>query len=381
MSENTKRTKQVLGLDVGNAKVKALFLAVNSGNVQQCHWDSLPLPVSQDRATDFAVYLPLQLLQFLQAQGLEKEQLDQVVVCCSHSFAFDPYSASILHLAQVLSGFFETVPVALVRADGELTPLSELPVNTAESLYGYVFSNFYGSAWLASQKIDNGLSLDMGTTTLDIIPIHNGCIDPQGLANPNDYLRFRYHQDRIHWLGMTVTPLEKLAQRISCAGQSYQVVPRGYRTENLFVSSVNTSPPKTSTALLQQHAYGKRMPELARAQRYLAESIGLDRHLLSADDIEEIRQGFLEALITQVSQAIARVLEQEFANTSQSTLKIATFALGAEAVLKPALQQLGISPTQWVQLDYGQDSALWSATSVFAMALLALERQGEHLAF
>lgn len=371
--------KKVLGLDVGNAKVKALFLAVDSGNVQQCYWDSLPLPVSQDRATDFAVYLPLQLLQFLQAQGLEKEQLDQVVVCCSHSFAFDPYSDSILHLAEVLSGFFETVPVSLVRADGALTPLSELPVDTPHHLYGYVFSNFYGSAWLASKKIDNGLSLDMGTTTLDIIPIHNGRIDPKGLANPNDYLRFRYHQDRIHWLGMTVTPLEKLAQRIYCAGQSYQVVPRGYRTENLFVKPEGVY--KTPTQLLQQHAYGKRIPELARAQRYLAESIGLDRHLLSTDDIEEIRQGFLDALITQVSQAISRVLEQEFAKATPGSLKIATFALGAEAVLKPALQQLGISSTQWIQLEYGQDSALWSATSVFAMALLALEQQGERLAF
>lgn len=370
--------KKVLGLDVGNAKVKALVLAVDNGSVQQCVWDSLPLPVSQDRAIDFAIYLPLQLLQFLQAQGLTKQDLDQVVVCCSHSFAFDPYSDSILHLAQVLSDFFETVPVALVRADGELTPLAELPVNDTDSLYGYVFSNFYGSAWLASQKMHNGLSLDMGTTTLDVIPIHRGRIDPTGLAKPNDYLRFRYHQDRIHWLGMTVTPLEKLAQRISCAGQSYQVVPRGYRTENLFVSSENAN---TSTSLLQQHAYGKRLPAQAQAQRYLAESIGLDRHLLSADDIEAIRQGFLEALITQVSHAIERVLEREFAASARSDLKIATFALGAEAVLKPALQQLGISPTQWVQLDYGQDSALWSATSVFAMALLALERQGEQLSF
>ncbi len=368
--------KKVLGLDVGNAKVKALFLATDNGSVQQCAWDSLPLPVSQDRAIDFTLYLPLQLLQFLQAQRIAKQDLDQVVVCCSHSFAFDPYSDSILHLAQVLNDFFEAVPVALVRADGALTPLAELPVDDTNSLYGYVFSNFYGSAWLASQKMHNGLSLDMGTTTLDIIPIHRGRIDPTGLAQPNDYLRFRYHQDRIHWLGMTVTPLEKLAQRISCAGQSYQVVPRGYRTENLFVSSESTS-----TSLLQQHAYGKCLPAQAQAQRYLAESIGLDRHLLSADDIEAIRQGFLEALITQVSQAIERVLEREFTASARSELKIATFALGAKAVLQPALQQLGISPAQWVQLDYGQDSALWSATSVFAMALLALEQQGESLAF
>lgn len=375
-----ERITRVLGLDIGNAKVKALYLEVQQGQIRRCVWDSLPLPVSEDRAMDFQVYLPLELLQFFHAQGLDKTELDQVVVCCSHSFAFDPYSDSIRHLQGLLQDYFEAIPVALVRADGQLTPLEELTGCSDAALYAYVFTNFYGSAWLASQQIEQGISLDMGTTTLDIIPIHGGQIDPRGLAAParaRDYLRFRYHQDRIHWLGMTVTPLEKLTARVALNGESYQVVPRGYRSENLFALP---SPTQTVKAeLLTRHAYGKHLPNIAQAQRALAESIGLDRSLLTPTEILQVRQAYIDALIDQVSEAIERVVSSEFKTQPREALQVAAFALGAEDILKPALERCGFRPQQWIDLKYGQEDALWSATSVFAMALLALKQQGQNL--
>lgn len=382
---DSKSAYRVLGLDLGNAKLKALYLEVCNETAQRCVWDSMPIPVTQDRSMDFQLYLPLQLLQFLSDHGIEKSEIQQVVVCCSHSFGFDPYSQSIRHLQQILSQFFGTIPVALVSANGELTPLETLSALSDKALYAYVFTNFYGSAWLGSQCIEQGLSLDMGTTTLDIIPIHKGEVDPTGLRGAGaaaEYLRFRYHQDRIHWLGMTVTPLEKLCQRVSFAGESYQVVPRNYRTDNLFalLNSDLTAEGISSQQLLKRHAYGQTFPSSDAAHRALAESIGLDRYLLNKDEAEAVQRVFLDALVQHTAAAIERVLHAEFGKSEHwTTLKIATFALGAEAVVLPALTQLGFQKEQCVTLDYGKSEGLWSASSVFAMALLALEHIGGNL--
>lgn len=381
------RKHRVLGLDLGNAKLKALYLEVSGGEAQRCIWDSMPLPVTQYRAMDFQLYVPLLLQQFFSDHAIEKTEIEYIVVCCSHSFGFDPYSDSIRHLKQVLYACFESIPVALVRADGVLTELSAFDDLSDAALYAYVFTNFYGSAWLGSQCIAQGLSLDMGTTTLDIIPIREWRIDPTGLDHAGaaaEYLRFRYHQDRIHWLGMTVTPLEKLCQRVSYAGESYQVVPRNYRTDNLFAQlrAAKTSPPHSSNtqALLERHAYAQKFPAPEAAHRALAESIGLDRHLLDLAGAETVQTVFLDALIAQASQAIERVLRSEFGDPEHwGNLQIATFALGAEAVLIPALTQLGFQQHQWVTLDYRKSEGLWSASSVFAMALLALEHIGGKL--
>lgn len=390
----SNRSYRVLGLDLGNAKLKALYLDVRNEVAQRCCWDSMPIPVTQNRAMDFQLYLPLQLLAFFNAHGIEKSEIQQVVVCCSHSFGFDPYSESVRHLQQVLSAYFAEVPVALVSADGQLTPLADLSALSESALYAYVFTNFYGSAWLGSQCIDQGLSLDMGTTTLDIIPIHQGEIDPTGLQqNPQggggaaDYLRFRYHQNRIHWLGMTVTPLEKLCQRVSLADKSYQVVPRNYRTDNLFAllngggsHRQGDDEREISPQLLKRHAYGQVFPEPKAAHRALAESIGLDRYLLSQDEAEAVQQVFLEALIQHTAEAIEQVLWAEFGPRERwKDLHIASFALGAEAVVMPALTRLGFQKEQCITLNYKKAEGLWSASSVFAMALLALKHIGGDL--
>jgi uncharacterized hydantoinase/oxoprolinase family protein len=387
-----ERHDRVLGLDLGNAKLKALYLEVSQGEATRCVWDSMTLPVTPYRALDFQLHVPLQLQQFFDEQAIEKTDIEYVVVCCSHSFGFDPYSDSIRHLKRVLQAYFENIPVALVRADGVLTELSDLDGLSDAALYGYVFTNFYGSAWLGSQCIEQGLSLDMGTTTLDIIPIRDRRIDPTGLGHVGaaaEYLRFRYHQDRIHWLGMTVTPLEKLCQRVSYAGESYQVVPRNYRSDNLFaqltpldktVESAVSQATGTAQEWLLRHAYASGFPEPEAAHRALAESIGLDRSLLNLEGAAAVQTVFRDALIGQVAQAIERVLNAEFGPPAQwNNLQIAVFALGAETVVIPALTQLGFQGHQWLTLDYQKTEGLWSASSVFAMALLALEHIGGKL--
>lgn len=370
--------KQVLGLDIGNAKVKLCWIA-DPQDLKQAtiRWDSLPLPNTQNRAQDFKQALPLQILRFLDQHDLGLHEIDATVVCCSHSLSFAAFSDSIYHLASVLGAFFKDRPVFLLRADGLLTPLQAIASLSPAETIGYTFTNFYGSAFLGSRLIRNGLSLDLGTTTLDVIPILEGQIDPQGLSrslNPEkqvqDYLRYRYQAGRIHWLGLTATALTALAHRVPLGQSVFEIVPRHYKTD-LLLALMHQRFSEKERHLLERHAYGRHFPDPLKAQQQLAQFIGLDATLISANELQELLTFLWEAWINRLSQAIQSVAQQAFQTTE--TIEIASFALGEQVLLMPALQRAGFKPAQVKTLNLQRDQALWSASSVFAMAVLAAE--------
>lgn len=359
---------RVLGLDVGNGKVKACLIDwQGSWEASRIRWDSRPLPLSANRRRDFGDGVPIQVFNFLDDQGVEILELERVVACCSQSFSYQPYFESIRHLGEILAMFGE-IPTSLIRVDGELTPYQAIASLPEPELYAYTFTNFYGSALLGSRLIHAGLSLDLGTTTLDIIPIQAGQIDPAGLAVPADYLKFRYSHGRIHWLGITTTPLCMLASRVPLGEQVYQVVPRNYSSDLLFGFE------NDQADLLARHAYGRGFPDPLTCRQHLAQFIGVDDTLISLAEIRQVRDYLFEQQLARVAEELKATASQVFSQPLHE-LEIASFALGEELLLKPALARAGFDPGKVRTLQLGREQALWSASSAFAMALLALENQ------
>lgn len=368
---------QVLGIDVGNAKVK--FCWVNyPGNWDQADitWKSHPLPFSDDRQADFSDGLPLQTLIFALAHEIELADLSGVVICSSHSLSYPTFDQSVRHLAAIARATFpDTVPVWLVRADGQLTRAEAIPALADADLYTYTLTNFYGSACLGQRLIHNGLSIDIGTTTTDVIPIINGELDPVGLANPADYLRFRYQHHRINWLGLTITPLAMLTDHVPVGAQTFQIVPRDYRTDLLFALMDEADP-----ELMREHAYDRVFPARDYAAQRLAQFVGLDAQLLRPGELAQIRDYLYGQLCHKVSHAITAVAAESFPDTPLGELEVAVFALGEQVLARPALLQAGFAPAQMRTLQLRRDQQLWSASSAFAMALRALEEgRGETL--
>lgn len=361
---------QVLGIDLGNAKVK--FCWVNyPGNWEQADiaWKSHPLPFTGDRQADFSEGLPLQTLIFALAHEIELTDLAGVVICSSHSLSYPTFDASIRHLAAIARATFpESIPVWLVRADGVLTPAEDIPSLPDAKLYAYTLTNFYGSASLGQRLIHNGLAIDIGTTTTDVIPVINGQLDPVGLADPAGYLRFRYQHHRINWLGLTITPLAMLADHVPVGAETFQIVPRDYRTDLLFALMDEADP-----ELMREHAYDRIFPAQDYAAQRLAQFVGLDAPLLQAGELAQIRDYLYGQLIYKVSAAMTAVAAESFPDTPLHELEVAIFALGEQVLARPALLQAGFAPTQIRTLQLRRDQQLWSASSAFAMALRALE--------
>lgn len=358
---------KVLGLDVGNAKLK-LCLIDSPGDLAQARvvWDSLPIPYSENRSCDFEQGIPFNLALFSHLNELDLDSLDLIVVCSSQAYSFPVFHQGVTHLAHLLQELLTPVPVYFIRTDGVLTPTQDLLQSLPEDLYAYVLTNFFGSAYLGSKLIRNGLAIDIGTTTTDIIPIIEGQIDPVGLAHPQHYLKFRSERYRINWLGLTIIPLVSLAERVHIGSHSYQMVGRDYRTELVFSVLGQVQPD-----LISRHAYGHVFPEPEDAARRLAQIAGLDAFLHTHEEVIAIAQFFYERLLVKVTEAIQAVTSETFANIE--SLEVALFALGEEALAKPAVLRAGFQPQQLRHLKFRREDDLWSASSVFAMAVKGLE--------
>lgn len=359
---------KVLGLDVGNAKLKLVHVDYQSHWEQSTiYWKSVPLPYTEQRLEDFSKGLPLQIRLFALVHGLRIEDWDAVVLCSSHSYSFENGAESVRQLAGILEELFEGGPVYFARADAQLTPLQELALLSETALYGYVLTNFLGSAYLGSKLITKGISIDTGTTTTDLIPIVNGRIDPGGLSEVEGYLKYRYAHGRIHWLGLNVTPLSMLATEIPVGEHTYQVVPRNDGTDNLFALL-----PEADPHLLTEHAYAKQFPSPEDARYNLAQFVGLDTLLLTPEEVLDIQRFLFQRLKDKVAEAIIKVAYDTFQEPPQE-LEFAAFALGESVLVRPVLAQLGVPENQIKGLEIQRDSALWSASSAFSMALLGLE--------
>src|SRR5690606_5162922 len=110
-----------------------------------------------------------------------------------------------------------------------------------------------------------------------------------------------------------------------------------------------------------------------QALQQLPQLIGLDDVLLSEAEILALRDVLFDALIDKVAAEIEAVAKKCF-DQPLASLDVAAFALGEALVLQPALERAGFDLGRVKHLELGREAALWSASSVFAMALLALEQ-------
>jgi uncharacterized hydantoinase/oxoprolinase family protein len=359
-----------LGIDVGNGKTK-LCLIESDGAIASAmiRWDSVPLPFTRDRRSDFAGGVPANTHRFLATHDLTPPDLDVLVVCCSHGYSFETFSASAEHLAGVLEELTTDGPPAfLVSVTGALHAPADVRSMAADARRALAITNFVGSAWLGARCIrGEGLSVDVGTTSTEVMPIVGGAWDPEGLQDPARYARFRFAEGRLGWLGLTATPVSLLAGSVPVGGGVLPLTGRPCYTDAVF-SLLGQG----DRELLTRHAYGWTFPSEGQAAGELAQAVGLDTDLVSADERLAMARFFHERLIGRVAEQITRVADACFGG-DRAHLELALFGLGAELVAAPAAARAGLDPERAHRLHLHADRGLYTFSSAFGMALRGLE--------
>lgn len=361
---------RVLGIDLGNAKVK--FVALEDGpSGPEAVWGGGGIPYSPklmpDRRADFDGGFPAALGRFLIAHALLPEDFDRIVVSTSHFFSYPSFEDAHAHTVELLERLFPGADVRLLGSEGRLYTLPEARDLKGAQVVRFAATKFWGSAYLASKLISHGLSIDTGTTSTDLIPILGGRPDPEAAQDPDRYNLDRLKTQRFVWYGMTATPLDYLAHEAEASGEVWPLYPRVAKTDVL--TAILGLAPRDLT---ETHAYGGEFPSVEAARFQLAQACGLDRRLIPEETLTEIARDLYRRLVDRIASSARKVAGLSGLGPLDQA-EAAVMGLGRESVARDALLQAGFRAERLVDVEAVLGHELSSVSTAYGAALKGLE--------
>jgi len=274
----------VLGWDVGGVNVKA---ARDDGPGA-----SAPLAMQRDAAA-----LPETLRSLAAGLGHRRGVAHAVTMTAELSQAFRTKREGVGFVLDAMAAAFPGDPLHVFLVDGCFVPPDEArrrPLETGAA-------NWMAAAvWLAA-RVSDGILVDIGTTSTDIIPLVDGRPLPAGRTDPARLL-----SRELVYTGAVRTPAEALVREVPLHGSSALVAAEGFATigdAHVWLGRLDPADYTVPTA-------DGRPPTREFAGERLARVVCGDREMLDDAAIDGIARALVEAQLEQVAGAIARVCER-----------------------------------------------------------------------
>ncbi|MDR1466902.1 MAG: hypothetical protein LBI55_00540 [Oscillospiraceae bacterium] len=160
-----------LALDIGGAYTKSAF--VGSGK------NSVKILNTKRHAFNFrnnANNLEHALIDELCSHIKDNKKIDIIIITITAETVgiFNSIDDGVTKIASICEKAFSEFKICYVSTDGAIYDYKKLKANTID----FASANWVATSELASNYIENGLFIDMGSTTTDIIPIKNRAICP-----------------------------------------------------------------------------------------------------------------------------------------------------------------------------------------------------------
>ena len=147
-------------------------------------------------------------------------------------------------------------------------------------------ANWMASAALVADRLDEGLLVDIGSTTTDLVPVSGGAVHAMGYDDAS-----RLVAGELVYTGVVRTPLMAVAERAPFQGQSIPLVAEYFATTADIHRILGTLPEEAD-----QHPAADGGPKTIEASaRRLARMIGRDLESAPIDQWRELAQSLVAA--------------------------------------------------------------------------------------
>lgn len=361
-----------LGVDLSIGKVKLCLTTITKETKHITGaWTSLPVKFEyiSEKNYNFSESLANAIESFLTHHKKEKTDIDSIVFCSGGAFyMFETFAEGLRHSASIMKMLFPNQKVYFIRADAELIEIDQVFELEDEEASGFCCTNFLGTSLLAQKIFSDGLAIDMGTISTSIIPIVNSQIDPIAIYNPKSYAKHRYATGKHTWFGAMHTTLDHITHKAKTPKATYPLILRSCDTsvicsilELLESEETDIHVPKVN-----------KLPDMQTSFMRLAETIGLDINSIATSELYEIAVDIYNQMIDRLSENIRSILAN--INIDFENIKVLSAGLGQTAFILPALKNCGFEDEQIITLAQDKTSSLWTATSVYGLAILAGEK-------
>lgn len=365
-------TRSALGIDLGNAKIKACFWREG----ERPEWVSIATPYNArllySRREDFVEGLRTAL------RALRLDSPPNVAVCVhSSGYSYPRFIEGVHHTAQLLCELLPHTESFLLSGSGECIAAKNVSTMPSEHLIPTVFSNGMGAVHLTRRLASfgsppSGLVVDTGGSTTAITIIDEGRIDPAALADPALHVVHRLTHGKLLWIGTQSTPLESLADqvpiRLAKENLHVPVVPRGvpFRHVSTLLALIDERRAMRLRLIGSSHEYSDR----SLALRALADAINLDPTFVDEDALVELARFFYDRAVSKLASAIS--LAMRTASATAKTRAI-VWGQGARGLAIPALERAGFERSRLTLASELLPPDLADVASCFGACHRALE--------
>jgi probable H4MPT-linked C1 transfer pathway protein len=200
---------QIVGWDLGGANIKSA--CVNGGRVDSV--TQTPCPAMQDyRKFDEAFGRAL--------AGLASPAARHAVTMTGElSDVFQDRREGVRYLSQMVEKALPNVAIYAGRA-GFVSPQ-----DVTDHVADIASANWHASASLAAQICGDGLLIDIGTTTADLVPFRDDCVASSGYSDAE-----RLHAGELVYTGVVRTPVMAIAQSATLHGRKQRIAAERFAT-------------------------------------------------------------------------------------------------------------------------------------------------------
>lgn len=276
------------GWDIGGAHLKAA-LTNSQGQIVACA--QLPCPLWQ------GLEELIQALNSMRAQLGHGGDLAAITMTGELADLFSDRDEGVLHILKCASQHFENTPVYVFAGVQGFIPLTQAPAYTG----AIASANYLAASQLAARYWQEGLFLDIGSTTSDLIPCKEGMPYLQG---KNDRERLTYGE--LVYSGVIRTPLMALAQQAPLEGNWVRLAAECFATTADVYRLLGHLPAEADLDPSADHR-GKHREDCARR---LARMVGTDSQQGSSQTWQQLASYFADQQCQQLIRACFQVLSR-----------------------------------------------------------------------
>ena len=347
----------VLGLDIGGANTKAVYLRTHGGKLVEARTAVEYFPVWKEPAK-----LPSVLSALPRRLGATNFDAVGITMTAELSDAYQTKREGVLQILGSAEDAFSNHKLLVLNVDARL----ESTAHAKKEPLGVAAANWAATGWMVAQKIADCVVVDVGSTSASIIPVVAGKVAAKGKTDLDKLMC-----GELVYTGSLRTNVAAIVQHVPIRGGVAAVSSELFALSadvHLALKHISAAEYTCETA----DGRGKTVPEaLAR----LARVVCADTEMLTRQEILGIADYVYDRQVEQVAEGLAKVYAR-VKKEAESDVSVVVTGLGKDFIARKAAEKIGAKSIVDLARLMQCDVAL--ATPAFAVALMAAgEVEGE----
>jgi len=342
----------VLGYDVGGANTKAAYMRTSSGVITEFQTTSEYFPFWKRNAEQLSTMLTTVKHRLA---GSTKIDCVAVTLTAELSDVFRTKRDGVNFVLECVCQGFDCTHIWILDVDGNLRSIEDAkaePLKVASA-------NWAATGWMVAQYIQNGVVVDVGSTSTSIIPIKNGKVAVTGKTDLE-----KLTAGELVYTGSLRTNLAATVQSIPVRGKLSRVSSELFALSgdvHLLLKHIKEEDYTSETA----DGKGKTRAEaIAR----LARLVCADTEMLSEQETSEIAQYIYDKQVEQIADGLNQVYTN-LGPQAKETIPVVVTGLGKDFLSRKAAQKIGV--TRIIDLGELMPKAAALVSPAVGVALMA----------